>query len=210
MNLLARIVAHKLFALSALLGVGIWLLVIPGVYRALGANPLKNSCTRPAKSPSGPSARYWRSPRCAFSFRVQPWSPRSTATAAGSAWRLPLRPPSFRLPPPLRRLSDDVCAVFQNHSSGLDWPVSPPHHPRAHQQQWSVRKLGGKNWKRLHRLAYLAAALLIYHQSIAGKGHWHIARWLFFTLVTLELARLAKTFATKQRLADHRTSMTSN
>ena len=39
-----------------------------------------------------------------------------------------------------------------------------------------------------------AAALLIYHQAIAGKGHWYIARWLFFTLVTLELARLAKTY----------------
>ena len=48
--------------------------------------------------------------------------------------------------------------------------------------QWSIRKLGGKNWKRLHRLAYVAAALLIYHQAIAGKGHWYIARWLFFTL----------------------------
>ena len=60
--------------------------------------------------------------------------------------------------------------------------------------QWSIRKLGGKNWKCLHRLAYVAAALLIYHQAIAGKGHWYIARWLFFTLVTLELARLAKTY----------------
>jgi DMSO/TMAO reductase YedYZ heme-binding membrane subunit len=60
--------------------------------------------------------------------------------------------------------------------------------------QWSIRKLGGKNWKCLHRLAYVAAALLIYHQAIAGKGHWYIARWLFFTLLTLELARLAKTY----------------
>ena len=60
--------------------------------------------------------------------------------------------------------------------------------------QWSIRKLGGKNWKHLHRLAYVAAALLIYHQAIAGKGHWYIARWLFFTLATLELARLAKTY----------------
>ena len=60
--------------------------------------------------------------------------------------------------------------------------------------QWSLRKLGGKNWKRLHRLAYVAAALLIYHQAIAGKGHWYIARWLFFTLATLELARLAQIY----------------
>jgi methionine sulfoxide reductase heme-binding subunit len=60
--------------------------------------------------------------------------------------------------------------------------------------QWSIRRLGGKNWKRLHRLAYVAVALLIYHQAIAGKGHWYIARWLLFTLVTLELARLAKAY----------------
>ena len=76
--------------------------------------------------------------------------------------------------------------------------------------QWSIRTLGGKNWKRLHRLAYMAAALLIYHQAIAGKGHWYIARWLLFSLVFLQLARLAKTFAMKQRLTDHRTSVTSN
>src|SRR5271154_5552213 len=43
---------------------------------------------------------------------------------------------------------------------------------------WSVRKLGGKRWKLLHRLAYVAAIALIYHQSIAGKGHWYVARWL--------------------------------
>jgi sulfoxide reductase heme-binding subunit YedZ len=58
--------------------------------------------------------------------------------------------------------------------------------------QFSVRTLGGRNWKRLHRLAYIAAALLIYHQAIAGKGHWHIARWLLFALVALQLARLGK------------------
>ena len=39
----------------------------------------------------------------------------------------------------------------------------------ATSNNFSIRKLGGRNWKRLHRLAYVAAALLIYHQSIAGK-----------------------------------------
>jgi hypothetical protein len=58
---------------------------------------------------------------------------------------------------------------------------------------WSIRSLGAKNWKRLHRFAYLAAALLIYHQSIAGKGHWHTARWLLFPLLGLQLARIVKT-----------------
>jgi sulfoxide reductase heme-binding subunit YedZ len=57
---------------------------------------------------------------------------------------------------------------------------------------WAVRKLGGKRWKLLHRLAYLAAIVLIYHQSIAGKGHWYVARWLLFLLAALEGARLVK------------------
>jgi sulfoxide reductase heme-binding subunit YedZ len=62
---------------------------------------------------------------------------------------------------------------------------------------WAIRSLGGKNWKLLHRFAYIAAALLIYHQSIAGKGHWHIARWLLFPLATLQIARVTKTLLTK-------------
>ena len=41
MNLLVRIVAHKLFALSVLVGVGIWFLIIPAFTGELGANPLE-------------------------------------------------------------------------------------------------------------------------------------------------------------------------
>ena len=41
MNLLVRIVAHKLFALSVIVAVGIWLLVVPALTGALGANPLE-------------------------------------------------------------------------------------------------------------------------------------------------------------------------
>src|SRR5206468_2728691 len=63
--------------------------------------------------------------------------------------------------------------------------------------QFSIRTLGGRNWKRLHRLAYIAAALLIYHQAIAGKGHWHITRWLLFPLAALQAARIAKTLLAK-------------
>jgi methionine sulfoxide reductase heme-binding subunit len=63
---------------------------------------------------------------------------------------------------------------------------------------WSVRKLGGRRWKLLHRLAYVAAIVLIYHQSIAGKGHWYISRWLLFLLVGLEAARLIKKFWIKK------------
>ena len=77
----------------------------------------------------------------------------------------------------------------------------------ATSNSFSIRKLGGKNWKRVHRLAYAAAALLIYHQAIAGKGHWNIARWLLFSLLALQIARVTKTLALKfgrKRLSHHR------
>ncbi|MGZ4965548.1 MAG: ferric reductase-like transmembrane domain-containing protein, partial [Chthoniobacterales bacterium] len=66
---------------------------------------------------------------------------------------------------------------------------------------FATRKLSGRNWKRLHRLAYVAAAILIFHQSIAGKGHWYIARWLLFPLLALQLARLTKTYLWPKRVA---------
>lgn len=68
---------------------------------------------------------------------------------------------------------------------------------------WAVRKLGGKRWKLLHRLAYVAAILLIYHQSIAGKGHWYVSRWLLFFLVALEGARIAKKIWFNKPAAEH-------
>jgi methionine sulfoxide reductase heme-binding subunit len=65
--------------------------------------------------------------------------------------------------------------------------------------QRSIRALGGLNWKLLHRLAYVAAVILIYHQSIAGKGHWPIARWLLLLLLGLQTARLTKTYLPRFR-----------
>ncbi|MGZ5024438.1 MAG: hypothetical protein ACXWBS_06195, partial [Chthoniobacterales bacterium] len=41
MNLLVRILESKLFALAVLIGVGVWLLVIPALTNGLGANPLE-------------------------------------------------------------------------------------------------------------------------------------------------------------------------
>jgi hypothetical protein len=42
--------------------------------------------------------------------------------------------------------------------------------------------------------------VLIYHQAIAGKGHWAIARCLLFPLATLQLARLIKTLLRERRM----------
>jgi DMSO/TMAO reductase YedYZ heme-binding membrane subunit len=55
-----------------------------------------------------------------------------------------------------------------------------------------VRWLGGKRWKALHRLAYVAAALVAYHQAAARKVFPPQVLWIFVPLVTLELLRLWK------------------
>ena len=55
-----------------------------------------------------------------------------------------------------------------------------------------VRWLGGKRWKNLHRLVYVAAALVAYHQAAARKVFPPQVLWLFVPLVVLELMRIAK------------------
>ena len=34
---------------------------------------------------------------------------------------------------------------------------------------WAVRKMGGRKWKRLHRIVYLAAFFIIFHQALQEK-----------------------------------------
>ncbi|QYM79177.1 ferric reductase-like transmembrane domain-containing protein [Horticoccus luteus] len=57
----------------------------------------------------------------------------------------------------------------------------------------AVRWLGGRRWKNLHRLAYVAAALIAYHQAAARKIFPVQVLWIFIPLVVLELLRLWKT-----------------
>jgi methionine sulfoxide reductase heme-binding subunit len=56
----------------------------------------------------------------------------------------------------------------------------------------AVRWLGGKVWKNIHRLAYVAAALVAYHQSAARKVFPVQVFWIFVPLVLLEIARIVK------------------
>lgn len=53
-----------------------------------------------------------------------------------------------------------------------------------------IRWLGGKRWKNLHRLAYVAAALVAYHQAAARKVFPPQVLWLFVPLAALEIARV--------------------
>ncbi|HVS51588.1 MAG TPA: ferric reductase-like transmembrane domain-containing protein, partial [Opitutaceae bacterium] len=55
-----------------------------------------------------------------------------------------------------------------------------------------VRWLGGRRWKNLHRLAYVAAALIAYHQAAARKVFPPQVLWIFVPLAVLELARIVK------------------
>lgn len=55
-----------------------------------------------------------------------------------------------------------------------------------------VRWLGARAWKNLHRLAYVAAALVAYHQAIARKTFPMQVVWIFGPLILLELARIWK------------------
>jgi sulfoxide reductase heme-binding subunit YedZ len=55
-----------------------------------------------------------------------------------------------------------------------------------------LRWLGGKAWKNLHRLAYVAAGLAAYHQAIARKIFPMQVVWIFAPLALLEVARIVK------------------
>jgi methionine sulfoxide reductase heme-binding subunit len=55
-----------------------------------------------------------------------------------------------------------------------------------------VRWLGGKRWKNLHRLAYVAAALVAYHQAAARKIFPMQVLWIFVPLAALELVRIVQ------------------
>jgi sulfoxide reductase heme-binding subunit YedZ len=56
----------------------------------------------------------------------------------------------------------------------------------------AVRWLGGRRWKNLHRLVYLAAPLAAYHQAAARKIFPVQVLWIFVPVAVLELARIAK------------------
>lgn len=62
----------------------------------------------------------------------------------------------------------------------------------ATSNDWSVRRMGFALWKWIHRLAYLAALVLFYHQGTAGKGNWSVALALFIPVAALESLRIGK------------------
>lgn len=55
-----------------------------------------------------------------------------------------------------------------------------------------VRAMGARRWKRLHRGAYLAAALAFYHQAAQQKEGYSEALWFFLPLAILQIARIIR------------------
>ena len=209
MNALVKILGNKLFALTTLIGVGVWLLVIPAFTGGLGANPIEKLLHQ-----SGEIA-IWTLGAVLVLSPLRVLFPNSRVVAALNRHR--------------RAIGVTACIYGLLHFSfhvlyegGWDGLVRSLSKPfiwfglgglsilvvlALTSNRLSIRALGGRNWKRLHRLAYIAAALLIYHQAIAGKGHWHITRWLLFPLAALQLARVTKTLLTKSARAGRAMSM---
>jgi len=56
----------------------------------------------------------------------------------------------------------------------------------------AIKWLGGKLWKNIHRLVYIAAGLAVYHQAAARKLFPMQVIYIFAPLVILEIARVWK------------------
>jgi sulfoxide reductase heme-binding subunit YedZ len=196
MNLVTRILANKFVALAILFGAGIYLLIVPGLTNQLGANPIERLL-----HVSGEIA-IWTLGAVLSLTPLRVLFPRSAIVNALNRHRRYIGVSAciyglihFSCHVLYQGDWDDLLQSFTKPftwfgSAGLSILVLLG----LASNNWAVRKLGGRRWKLLHRLAYVAAIVLIYHQSIAGKGHWYVARWLLFLLVALEGARLAKKF----------------
>jgi sulfoxide reductase heme-binding subunit YedZ len=199
-NLCAKILANKIFALVILVGVGVWFLIIPIFTDQLGANPIERLLHI-----SGEIA-IWTLGAVLSLTPLRVLFPHSSIVNALNRHRRWIGVSAciyglfhFSCHVLYEGDWDDLLQSFSKPFiwfglSGLSILVLLA----LTSNNWAVRKLGGKNWKLLHRLAYVAAVILLYHQSIAGKGHWYISRWLIFLLAALEGARLAKRYWLKK------------
>jgi sulfoxide reductase heme-binding subunit YedZ len=198
-ELLVNILANKIFAFSVIIGVGFWLLIIPAFTGALGANPAEKLLHQTGE------IAIWTLGAVLSLSPLRVLFPRSRLVNALNRHRRVIGVSAcvyglihfgFHL-----FYEGDAQAIARSFYKPFIWfglaGLSILVILAATSNSFSIRKLGGKNWKRLHRLAYAAAAMLIYHQAIAGKGHWHIARWLLFSLLALQIARVIRTLAVK-------------
>jgi methionine sulfoxide reductase heme-binding subunit len=195
----ARVLTNKLVALALLIGIGVWFLVIPAITNQLGANPVERLL-----HVSGEIAIWLLGAVLSLS-PLRVLFPRSSLVNALNRHRRYIGVSAC-----IYGLVHFGCQVlYQGDWDDLLQSFSKPFTwfgligltilvvLAATSNNWAVRRLGGKRWKLLHRLAYVAAVVLIYHQTIAGKGHWYISRWLLAWLLILQTARLTKYWVTK-------------
>jgi sulfoxide reductase heme-binding subunit YedZ len=193
-TLVARILSKKIVALAIITGVGVWFLVLPAITNQLGANPVERLL-----HVSGELA-IWSLGAVLSLTPLRVLFPRSPVVNALNRHRRYVGVSSCIYG--LIHFSCQVLyqgdwdALLQSFTKPFTWfglaGLTILVVLASTSNNWSVRKLGGKRWKLLHRLAYVAAVVLIYHQSIAGKGHWYVARWLLFLLLVLQIARVIK------------------
>ena len=199
-ELLVNILANKIFAFSVIIGIGSWLLIIPAFTGALGANPAEKLLHQTGE------IAIWTLGAVLSLSPLRVLFPRSRVVNALNRHRRAIGVSACvygLIHFGLHLLYEgDAQAIARSFSKPFIWlglaGLSILVVLAATSNNFSIRKLGGKNWKRLHRLAYAAAALLIYHQTIAGKGHWHIARWLLLSLVALQAARMTKQLVSRR------------
>ena len=199
-RLLVAILANKILALAVIVGIGFWLLVIPAFAGTLGANPAEKLLHQTGEIAIWTlGAVLSLSPlRVLFpGSRVVNALNRHRRAIGVSACVYGLIHFGFHL-----LYEGDAQAIAHSFSKPFIWlglaGLTILVILAATSNNFAIRKLGGKNWKRLHRLAYAAAALLIYHQAIAGKGHWHIARWLLLSLLALQTVRITKQLVSRR------------
>jgi sulfoxide reductase heme-binding subunit YedZ len=198
-SFVSRFLANKLAALTILIGIGVWFLVVPVFTDQLGANPVERLL-----HVSGEIAIWMLGSVLSLS-PLRVLFPRSAIVNALNRHRRYIGVSACIYG--LIHLSCHVLYegdwddLLQSFSKPFTWfgliGLTILVLLAATSNNWSVHRLGGKRWKLLHRLAYVAAAVLIYHQTIAGKGHWYISRWLLVWLLILQTARLTKYWATR-------------
>lgn len=201
MNFVARIVGHKVSALLLIVGVGVWFLVVPAFTDGLGANPVEKLLHLTGE------IAIWMLGAVLALTPLRTLFPRNAIIAGLNRHRryIGVGAGVYGLLHFTCHLlyQGDVDDILSSFTKPFIWFGSAGllilFVLMVTSNNLSMRTLGGRNWKRLHRLAYLAAALLIYHQAIAGKGHWYIAKYLFFPLVVLEALRLVKLGLAKKR-----------
>ena len=199
-QILVAILANKIFALAVIVGIGFCLLVIPAFTATLGANPAEKLLHQTGE------IAIWTLGAVLSLSPLRVLFPRSRFVNALNRHRRAIGVSAcvyglihfgFHL-----LYEGDAQAIGRSFSKPFIWlglaGLTIFVILAATSNNFSIRKLGGKNWKRLHRLAYAAAAVLIYHQAIAGKGHWQIARWLLVSLLALQTARVIKQLMTRR------------